>query len=569
MSYGQPFRWSSARVLAADVKAAICGGGAHNNTPECRALLDVDEWTLDRFLADFVASPLSLLHGDVSTGTPVSTLPGVVDRLALGTNASAIEGLLWDGPDAAWVACSQWNASCYGGIPKDVWHSPARGGACVDAFQAQVEAGSVNSSAAGINICDLDSSLNRMCIDLATARQRVYEANCIYAGACSPQLHVYTPGIYSITNEDFVRGTVTNFYEMYARRATGSAGDRTRLTSFTPGDNTARVCPSEPDELELQLRNTALTRRCAAVQLERAKLALRLTRGIVDTIVKATWYLNSLVLALLRLLLPGITQEMVQETVREVQFWFVSLVGVVGDSIQQGANLVFRIVFDSGGFGSAFKQALLRICEVVNFAMQVWNVTFCQLAREVIAPIVGFLVDILNPVISFFSPGSGEITSLLRDVQASIANMDCSLSLPCYEPRSTPFDEPDGALPVATRCWADYVPGVDDTDALSCTASDTCRASYGPGSGLSTVCALPHRAPGAVAAIGTSTSPIITNAMTNISWENEWQLQTSDIWKHLSTPCERVECSQGRAHGSAKPGRKGHLEWLLAIGAVL
>jgi hypothetical protein len=177
---------------------------------------------------------------------------------------------------------------------------------------------------------------------------------------------------------------------------------------------------------------------------------------------------------------------MIQEAVKETQFWFVSLVNILYESIREGANLVFRIIFDSGGFGTAFKEVLVAVCNFINMLMVIWNNTGCVILREVISPIVGFLIDILDAIIRLFAPDSSQIISLLRDVQDTISNMDCNMSVPCHAPKQTPYDEQDGALPVATRCWADYVPGVDDTDALSCTRSDTCRASYGPGSGIST-----------------------------------------------------------------------------------
>jgi hypothetical protein len=47
------------------------------------------------------------------------------------------------------------------------------------------------------------------------AQVKVFEANCIFAGVCAPQVFVYSPGMYSSSNKDFVRGTVTSFYEMF------------------------------------------------------------------------------------------------------------------------------------------------------------------------------------------------------------------------------------------------------------------------------------------------------------------------------------------------------------------
>ena len=53
-----------------------------------------------------------------------------------------------------------------------------------------------------------------------SARPKVFKkANCIFTGACSNQAFVYTQGIYSsVSNEDFVRGSVTKFYESYNQK---------------------------------------------------------------------------------------------------------------------------------------------------------------------------------------------------------------------------------------------------------------------------------------------------------------------------------------------------------------
>lgn len=54
--------------------------------------------------------------------------------------------------------------------------------------------------------------------DMANAQRKVRRGNCVYAGACSPQEFVYTPGIYSASNENFVRQTVLDYYERFDPR---------------------------------------------------------------------------------------------------------------------------------------------------------------------------------------------------------------------------------------------------------------------------------------------------------------------------------------------------------------
>lgn len=57
------------------------------------------------------------------------------------------------------------------------------------------------------------------CQAIKEAQGKVFEANCIFAGACAPQVFVYSPGMYSSSNQDFVRGTVSSFYEMFKQTA--------------------------------------------------------------------------------------------------------------------------------------------------------------------------------------------------------------------------------------------------------------------------------------------------------------------------------------------------------------
>lgn len=139
VSYGKPFRWSASRLIASDIKAAVCGGQKHRNTPECAAMLSVPEWTLERFMGTLVSDPESLLKDrpDVQSAPPGSVRDTLPQAVAGGFSFDEEEEL-WGGPDASWVACNQHNGTCYGGIAKDDWYSPMRGDKCVDTFQAQV-----------------------------------------------------------------------------------------------------------------------------------------------------------------------------------------------------------------------------------------------------------------------------------------------------------------------------------------------------------------------------------------------------------------------------------------------
>lgn len=224
-------------------------------------------------------------------------------------------------------------------------------------------------------------------------------------------------------------------------------------------------------------RNEALLSRCASVQMERLQDSLKIARRVVHIIVETNWIILNIGLSLLKLLLFGGGGESQTETIQEVEFWFTRLVLLVADSLKELANLVFRVVFDSGGFGSAMKVIIEALCYIVNAMMVVWNNTGCWIFKNVAVPIVRFLIDILRPVISFFIPGAYGIISLLEQMVSFLGSMDCNMQFNCTYPGTPTPSRPIGATPVATRCWTDYTPGVDDSDSLSCTRSDTCRAS--------------------------------------------------------------------------------------------
>ena len=207
VSYGLPFKWSPSRLMAAQIKKAACGGN-HNATQACDTLLNLPEWEIDKFITNMFQTPLALFNGDWASSDAV---PSLLDATVAVERPR--EDLLWSSDHAAWVLCDQKNKTCYGSISKEEWTGPNKLGACKrEMAQHEGKAGTI---AVGLNICDLDDRLNNMCLALQTARQHLIDANCQMTGACSPREFVYTPSMYSTTNSDFARGTVTDFYELH------------------------------------------------------------------------------------------------------------------------------------------------------------------------------------------------------------------------------------------------------------------------------------------------------------------------------------------------------------------
>lgn len=86
------------------------------------------------------------------------------------------------------------------------------------------------------------------------------------------------------------------------------------------------------------------------------------------------------------------------------------------------------------------------------------------------------LASFIGRIVYFFKLDETIINEIYKIVNY-LSRIQCNESIPCDFPSSETFDTEFGALPVASRCWADYSPNIDETDAFSCSASDTCRVS--------------------------------------------------------------------------------------------
>ena len=166
---------------------------------------------------------------------------------------------------------------------------------------------------------------------------------------------------------------------------------------------------------------------------------------------------------------------------QEIEFWFEKLVILLFDTLKQIGNLLFRMISNTGGLGSAMKELVNILCWFVSVVLDIWNVTLCVLMRDVVAPILQILLDILQAVIGVLG-GDPHILDLLHDVLDVMRNLECNTTLTCSNLGVELPSQAVGALPVTSRCWADYTPGVDDTSSYACSRSDTCSnadLSYG------------------------------------------------------------------------------------------
>jgi hypothetical protein len=210
---------------------------------------------------------------------------------------------------------------------------------------------------------------------LKAAQGKVFEANCIFAGVCAPQVFVYSPGMYSSSNQDFVRGTVSSFYEMF-KQVSIREEDEFRAFAFSNQtlDNDM-VCPMDNMEWELKVRNQAMKKGCASVQIDGLKKSLSMLRIIVDTIVNAFYMTMQIIVCLFRLLLPLNGDVEVGQILAEIEFWFNQLILLIVQSIKELANMLFNLIFSSGPLSSVMKTILQWVCKIVQLILWVWNET--------------------------------------------------------------------------------------------------------------------------------------------------------------------------------------------------
>jgi hypothetical protein len=109
-----------------------------------------------------------------------------------------------------------------------------------------------------------------------------------------------------------------------------------------------------------------------------------------------------------------------------------------------------------------------------------FSTLFCAackyLLKPIVVPCLRFLASIIARIVYFFRLDD-RILQLIYEIVNYIGNIKCNQNLSCDYPTSDKYDVEFGALPVATRCWANFDPDIDTSNAFSCTASDTCRVS--------------------------------------------------------------------------------------------
>eukprot|EP00961_Rhodomonas_salina_P295680 3935694-Rhodomonas_salina.1 len=310
-SFGVHARISAERFLASDLHHMLCEKRGLN----CTGLLAADGWATGEFLQALLEDPSRLFTQplpNATNSTPARPagdealweVPWVSCRRQEPRDISCLGGPPCEGDDGAYRI-----NNCTGNIPRAEWMDATRR---PDACRREMTAAGDEALAMNITLCDLDGVTAELCRVIAEAEADLVEAACLAAGACRRDTFYYYPGMYSTTNEEFVRETVQELYldvdelacdEAASERAAFDEQIRAaiparRLLAFRPVGSTAGTT-SGNDNAPAEAASTRW-QACSALSLTAVTDLLEQMRTVLHTIVRLMYYFNMVLLTLFR-----------------------------------------------------------------------------------------------------------------------------------------------------------------------------------------------------------------------------------------------------------------------------
>jgi hypothetical protein len=365
-SFGLPYRVSAERVLANDLRRALCKGRS-----DCLSLLNLTHWEAGRFMATYLKEPRRLFK----EGFPGAHAP-VEDPANARRSAPSDEGL-WARP---WVYCPsaealRTGANCSGSIAKQDWRR-GKVQTCHAVITQELQ-GRPDPMAA-TSVCQLDSRLGALCRTLEKARSAVAAANCLASGdaRCRLQEFVYSPSTWETTNQEFVHQTVAQFY----RRADEGCRD----------GQGACVCPPDPNLAAFLAENAYKLSQCSAVPVMVARTLVENVKNMGHEVVEAGFHLVGVLLNLV------LTMSSTHATSAKRQMlleWNAFRAGASG-ALDNGADILTSMAFDNGAVGPYLREMLKTLCAAGNTAYAYFSGFWCGLVINQLPVFLGNLKSI-------------------------------------------------------------------------------------------------------------------------------------------------------------------------------
>jgi len=372
-SFGVPYRASAERVLAQDLREALCGAAA--NRSECvRMLVNESAWVPGEFLRTYLRNPAGLFK------------PGVVSlRDALNVSLSYLprphdqpdDSALWA---RQWVYCPSKEAlktgrGCNGSISKERWRKDK-----VKSCYATLE-GALKGAAdpmARTEVCELDSRLTGLCKAIREAQSLVASANCLASGNhdCALQEFVYSPSTWETSNQAFVHQTVEEFYKRSDPECSAGGSDC--------------VCKEDATIAALRLKNAELLRECSAVPVMVFQEVLRKARDLVFPLCRSMAYVVNIGLNMVLTMIPSMHGQASNQIMKD----FLDLRSLTSETMDQLSDLIFTIAFQSGRMGPWLRSGIVNACGIVNTGYAYFADFWCNLLVQQFPVFLGALKSI-------------------------------------------------------------------------------------------------------------------------------------------------------------------------------
>lgn len=467
LSHGIPFQMKSERLIAKEIRRAICYDSASSQFSACERVRDgsntesIDDalWNLGAFTSELKAKAIE--RNEFQTSDSVYN-----------TDAD-----LWS---RNWVYCEK-GEICRGSINKNDWIQPAlRNQRCHDEMISIIDNDAlVDSSIFGnsrLDFCNLDEHTKKLCSLVQKWKSKVLSILCRESNLdlCPNSGFFYSPTLYSISNREFVRNTITSFYSQI---------------------NPTLTCLLKDTSNDQVASNEALKQRCASQQIVPIKNALQQMREIKTIIIELLYYFMQIQTQLLRMLsaiiisVPNGVSNVIQTASTRMLVYINAFFATLGQVALEIAKAFFEIIF---------REGLPR--EIVNIIQ-----SLCLFVDEVHEHLIGFSPEtgFLCPIFNWIGVALEDLGKTIKDIaELQVLNLQPFLfletvgnffdstgkaiksALPCSQEERMVCDfemdeEEDiltGALPAPTRCTATSSFFLGDATPLSCTAADTCRA---------------------------------------------------------------------------------------------
>ena len=317
----------------------------------------------------------------------------------------------------------------------------------IQAFKDSVENTDDEELSKPMNVCDLDDTLAEFCRQIQAMRGQVFEANCQAAGACFNEVFYYQPSMFSMSNNQFARKTVEDFYR------------------FT--EPTACLAQRSERTAEIAAQNGVLVQKCAVTHLQKFKDMLGYAREQAGSLVRAAYFAAMVILNAVSLMAFGADPGAADSAIRAMGMYFELMFEEIGKTMMAFLNMIMDSLLGTP-FGIFVEDLVHDMCILVNMIIE-------SVYIGMVCKIKVWIVDILDDIIGFFSslwistPG---LTNMKKLLQAMSCDPEDLLSS-CVRVKPlgpTPLPRIDAA----TRCWSTYVNSLGDASSLSCSAADSC-----------------------------------------------------------------------------------------------